>query len=70
MREHQQKLLAAWIGALSPLLLPQAQAFSLDFHPLPFRGDATGLEQHYLPPPGKAGTSILSFFAQKRDSRV
>jgi hypothetical protein len=28
------------------------------------------LEQHYLPKHGKAGTSVLSFFAQEYDSRV
>jgi hypothetical protein len=70
VRDHQQKLLAGWIGALAPLLFPQAQAFSLDFHPIPFRGDATGLEQHYLPLRGKASTSVLSFFAQEHESRV
>jgi hypothetical protein len=42
-RQHQQQLLAGWIRALAPLLFPQAQTFSLDFHPIPFRGDPTGL---------------------------
>ena len=47
IRDHQQKLL--WAGsAPAPLLFPQANTFSLDFHPIPFRGDATGLDQHYL----------------------
>jgi hypothetical protein len=69
-RAHQQKLLAAWIKSLSPLLFPQAEAFSLDFHPIPYRGDPTGLDQHYLPTRGQAGPSILSFFAQEQESRV
>jgi hypothetical protein len=56
-----------WVGALAPLLFPQAKGFALDFHPIPFRGDATGLEQHYLPKRGKA---VLSFFAQEQESRV
>jgi hypothetical protein len=66
VRDHQQKLLSGWIGAVAPMLFPQANTFSLDFHPIPFRGDATGLDQHYLPKRGKAGTSVLSFFAQQQ----
>jgi hypothetical protein len=68
--DHQQKLLSGWIGAVAPVLVPQAQAFSLDFHPIPFRGDTTGLDQHYLPKRGTARTSVLSFFAQEHESRV
>ena len=70
VRDHQQKLLSGWIGAVAPVLFPQANTFSLDFHPIPFRGDATGLDQHYLPKRGKAGTSVLSFFAQEHESQV
>jgi hypothetical protein len=70
VREHQQRLLAGWVGAIAPLLFPQAQSFALDFHPIPFRGDATGLEQHYLPKRGKADTSMLSFFVREQESRV
>ena len=70
VRDHQHKLLSGWIGAVAPVLFPQANTFSLDFHPIPFRGDATGLDQHYLPRRGKAGTSVLSFFAQEHESQV
>jgi len=70
IRDHQHKLLSGWIGAVAPVLFPQANTFSLDFHPIPFRGDDTGLDQHYLPRRGKAGTSVLSFFAQEHDSQV
>jgi len=70
IRDHQQKLLSGWIGAMAPLLFPQANTFALDFHPIPFRGDATGLDQHSLPRRGKAGTSVLSFFAQEHESQV
>jgi hypothetical protein len=69
-RAHQQKLLAAWIKSLAPLLFPQAEAFSLDFHPIPYRGDPTGLDRHYIPTRGQAAPSILSFFAQEQESRV
>jgi len=69
-RAHQRTLLAAWVQNLAPLLFPQAEAFSLDFHPIPYRGDPSGLERHYLPRRGRAGPSVLSFFAQEQESRV
>ena len=70
IRDQQHKLLSGWIGAVAPVLFPQAHPFSLDLHPLPFRGDATGLDQPSLPRRGKAGTSVLSFFAQEPESQV
>lgn len=69
-REHQRALLAGWVGALSGLLFPRADTFSLDFHPIPYRGDDAGLETHYVPLAGKAQPSVLSFFALEQDSRV
>jgi hypothetical protein len=69
-RGHQQRLLAGWIAALAPRLFPDGVAFALDFHAIPFRGDPSTLDTHYLPRRGKAGPSILSFFAQEQDSRV
>jgi len=69
-RQHQRALLAAWVRALSALLFPEANTFSLDFHPIPYRGDAAGLETHYIALAGKAQPSVLSFFALEQDSRV
>ena len=69
-RRHQEKLLQGWVSKLSPLLFPQAESFSLDFHAIPHRGEETDLENHYQPMRGKAGPSILSFFAQEQKSRV
>ena len=48
-RPQQQRLLGEWVKKLSPLLLPQVQAFSLDFHPIPYRGEESVLEKHYVP---------------------
>jgi hypothetical protein len=70
VRPQQQALLAGWVQALAPLLFPEAKAFSLDFHPIPYRGDPTGLERHYIPCQGKAAPSVLTFFALENDSRV
>jgi len=69
-RDNQRALLAGWIRALSGLLFPQPEAFALDFHAIPYRGDDAGLERHYLPRRGKAGTSVQTFFALENDSRV
>ena len=69
-RSHQQQLLTGWISQLAPLLLPQGKDFAVDFHAIPFRGDPTALDNHFLPRRGKAGPSVLSFFAQESESRV
>lgn len=69
-RRHQERLLAQWIGSLAPLLFPATPAFCLDFHPIPYRGDPSGLDNHYIPQRGKAGPSVLTFFAQERNCRV
>jgi hypothetical protein len=68
-RRHQYLLLQAWVQGLAPLLFPEANTFSLDFHPIPYRGEPAGLERHYLPRRGMAGTSVLSFFALEQQSR-
>ncbi len=69
-RPQQQRLLSGWVSALAPLLFPEAEAFCLDFHAMPYRGDPDVLENHYLPLRGKAGPSILTFFAHEPQSRV
>jgi hypothetical protein len=50
-------------------MFPEAEGFSLDFHPIPYRGDPAGLDRHYLPRRGKAGPSVLTFFALEQASR-
>lgn len=69
-RHHQQRLLGSWVKKLSPLLLPEAKAFSLDFHPIPYRGEEAVLENHYLPCRGLAGPSVQTFFAQEHEKQV
>lgn len=62
--------MSAWVKALSGLLFPEGRTFSLDFHPIPYRGDPAGLENHHIPLAGKAAPSVLSFFALEQSSRV
>jgi hypothetical protein len=69
-RQHQQQLLAGWVKQLSPLLLPEARSFSLDFHPIPYRGEDAVLENHYIPCRGQAAPSVQSFFAQEHENHV
>ena len=58
------------VSKLSPLLFPDADSFSLDFHAIGHRGEETDLENHYQPLRGKAGPSVLTFFAMEQKSRV
>ena len=69
-RAQQQQLLGGWVKQLSPLLFPDARSFSLDFHPIPYRGDEAVLENHYIPCRGQASPSVQSFFAQEHKNRV
>lgn len=69
-RDHQTRLLSAWVQQLSPVLLPQAHAFSLDFHPIAYRGEHAVLENHYIPLRGQATPSVQSFFAQEHDNQI
>jgi hypothetical protein len=52
------------------LLLPGARSFSLDFHPIPYRGDQAILENHYIPSRGQASPSVQTFFAQEHENHV
>jgi hypothetical protein len=68
-REQQQSLLSGWVRAIGPLMFPDALSFSLDFHAIPYRGEPSGLDRHYLPRRGIAGPSVLAFFALEQKSR-
>jgi hypothetical protein len=68
-RAQQLGLMQGWVKALAPLMFPEAEGFSLDFHPIPYRGDPAGLDRHYLPRRGQAGPSVLTFFALEQTGR-
>lgn len=69
-RRQQEALLGAWVKKLTPVLLPEAKSFSLDFHPIPYRGDEAVLENHYIPCRGQACPSVQTFFAQEHEKQV
>jgi hypothetical protein len=68
-RDQQLGLMQGWVKAIAPLMFPEAEGFALDFHPIPYRGDPAGLDRHYLPRRGKAGISVLTFFALEQKGR-
>jgi hypothetical protein len=70
IRSQQQRLLSGWVSKLLPLLDPEADAFSLDFHSIAHRGEDDVLENHYVPMRGKAIPSVLTCFAQATKSRL
>lgn len=62
-------LLAEWVRELYPILCPDsASAFALDFHAIPYRGDPSALEHHYVPSRSQARPSVLTCFARTVDS--
>jgi hypothetical protein len=69
-RDQQQKLLAGWVKKITPMLLPEATSFSLDFHPIPYRGEEAVLENNYIPGQGQATSSVQSFFALEHKNHV
>jgi hypothetical protein len=68
-RDNQRALLEGWVTALGKVLFPAAHTFSVDFHPIPYRGDPTGLDRHSIPGRGTAGPSVQTFFALEQESR-
>jgi len=70
IRDNQVQLLERWVKKLSPLLFPDADSFSLDFHAIGHRGEETDLENHFQPMRGKAGPGLLTFFAIEQKSKV
>lgn len=69
-RQQQEKLMGSWVKKLSPILLPEAKEFSLDFHPIPYRGEEAVLDNHYIPCRGQACPSVQTFFAQEHEKQV
>lgn len=66
--DHHKRLLSEWVKAVFVQLCPEASIFALDFHSIPYRGDDSSLENHWVPMRGKAEKSILTFFAQSIES--
>ena len=48
VRAQQLGLLQGWVKALAPVMFPASEGFSLDFHPIPFRGDPEALVKFHV----------------------
>jgi hypothetical protein len=64
-RDQQLGLLQGWVKALAPVMFPETEGFSLDFHPIPFRGDPAALERADLL---RAGTGEPMLVLRQRQS--
>jgi hypothetical protein len=69
-RDNRRRLLLGWGRGLSGLLFAEADTFSLDFHPIPQRGEEPALERHRVSTQGRARPSVLSFFAPEQGRRA
>lgn len=45
-------------------------SFNLDFHPIPFRGEKSDLENHWVPKRHRGEPAVMAFVAQESERRV
>lgn len=63
-------LLAAWHRAVAQDHLFPATSFNLDFHSVPYYGEAPQVERHYLSARSRAQPSVLAFLAQDAEGHA
>ena len=67
---HTTRLLAAWHRAVAPDALFSGASFNLDFHSVPYYGEAPAVERHYVSMRSRRQPSILAFLAQDAEGRA
>ncbi|MEK7757040.1 MAG: hypothetical protein AAB385_07495 [Planctomycetota bacterium] len=67
---HTTRLLAAWHRAVAPDTLFGGASFNLDFHSVPYYGEAPAVERHYVSMRSRRQPSILAFLAQDAEGRA
>jgi len=67
--QRVQRLLALWHGRVSGSAFT-GESLNLDFHSVPFFGEDSQVESHYLSKRSRRQPSILVFLAQDPDSQV
>ncbi len=65
-----QKILSTWYEHVVGENLFEAESFNLDFHSVPYYGEHTSIEKHYVSMRSRSQPSILVFLAQDHGSRV
>jgi hypothetical protein len=63
-------LMRRWFDAVKALGLPQGHSFDLDFHTIPFHGEAALVEKHYVSKRSRRQKGLLAFVAQDASTRV
>ena len=64
------QLLAAWHEQVSGSGLFSGESFNLDFHSVPYYGEAPVIERHYVSMRSRRQSSVLVFLAQDADGRA
>lgn len=64
------KMLRGWFDALTALQLPRGSSFDLDFHTIPFHGDAALLEKHYVSKRSRRQKGILAFLVHDAQAHL
>ena len=67
---HTTRLLAAWHRAVAADALFGGESFNLDFHSVPYYGEAPQVERHYVSMRSRRQPSILAFLAQDAEGRA
>ena len=64
------QLLAAWHEQVSGTGLFSGESFNLDFHSVPYYGEAPAVEKHFVSMRSRRQPSVLVFMAQDADGRA
>jgi hypothetical protein len=64
------KLMQQWFDAMTKLGLKRGVSFHLDFHTIPFHGEAALVEKHYVSKRSRRQKGVLAFLAQDAKERV
>jgi len=67
---HTLGLLAAWHHALVPDEVFAGASFNLDFHSVPYYGEDSQIERHYVSMRSRAQPAVLAFLAQDADAHA
>lgn len=65
-----EQLLAGWHDQLTETQLLEGSSFNLDFHSVPYYGEAPSVEKHYVSARSRRQPSVLVFLAQDDQSRT
>jgi hypothetical protein len=64
------KLNQRWFDAVAKIGMHPGTSFDLDFHTIPFYGDDSLVEKHYIPRRSHRQKGMLVFFAHDADNHV